>query len=225
DALELIHVEDEQMESYQVARRIGDHVRLGKRYSELAVFYRTNAQSRALETLLIQSSIPYQLIGGTAFYERKEIKDAMAYLRLIVNPKDDAAFARIINVPKRALGDAALELIEIEANRRQCSLIETLDGPDADRFFSDFKPKPKQGLIKFARLMDRLRAMPQYPVADVLRTMLEESGLRQSLEDSGEAERVENLNELVNAAAEFDKENDPANVTVPEGEPPEPGAF
>src|SRR6185295_17671964 len=141
DALELIHVEDEQMESYQVARRIGDHVRTGKRYNDIAVFYRTNAQSRAVETALIQSNIPYQLIGGTAFYERKEIKDAMSYLRLIVNPKDDNAFRRVINTPKRALGDAAVELIEIEANRRQCSLIETLDGSDADAFLSNFKPK------------------------------------------------------------------------------------
>ncbi|HLX60903.1 MAG TPA: UvrD-helicase domain-containing protein [Planctomycetota bacterium] len=225
EALTLIEAEDEQMESYQVAKRIGEHMRFGKRCNDIAVFYRTNAQSRAIETALIQSNIPYQLIGGTAFYERREIKDAMAYLRLIVNPKDDAAFRRVINVPKRALGESAVEQIEIEANRRECSLIETLDGPDAERFIASFKPKPKQGLVQFARLMDQLRAMPTYPVADVLRTMLDESGLHESLEASGEKDRVENLDELVNAAAEFDKENDPANVVVPEGPPPEPGAF
>ncbi len=221
----LLETSDEQMEGYQVARRVADHARAGKRYNDIAIFYRTNAQSRAVETALIQSSIPYQLIGGTAFYERREIKDALAYLRLVVNPKDDAAFRRIINVPKRALGDSAVELIEIEANRTGKSLIETLDGADAEQFIGAFKPRPRQGLIQFARLMDGLRAMPVYPVADVLRAVLEDSGLRQSLDDSGEKERVENLDELVNAAAEFDKENNPANVTVPEGPPPEPGAF
>ncbi len=225
EPITLLQTSDEQMESYQVARRIADHVRGGRTYNDIAVFYRTNAQSRAVETALIQSSIPYQLIGGTAFYERREIKDALAYLRLIVNPKDDAAFRRIVNVPRRALGEAAIELIEIEANRTGKSLLETLDGPDAEQFFGNFKGKARQGLIQFARLMDVLRALPQYPVADVLRGLLEDSGLRQSLEDAGEKERVDNLNELVNAAAEFDRENDPATVVVPEGPPPEPGAF
>jgi len=225
DAITLLETSDEQMESYQVARRISDHVRAGKTYSDIAVFYRTNAQSRAVETALIQSSIPYQLIGGTAFYERREIKDALSYLRLIVNPKDDAAFRRIVNVPRRAVGEAAVELIEIEANRTSRSLLETLDGPGAEDFISTFKGKARQGLIQFARLMDQLRAMPQYPVADTLRTLLEESGLRDSLDGAGEQDRVENLNELVNAAAEFDRENDPKKVTVPDGPPPEPGAF
>ena len=225
DAITLLQTSDEQMESYQVARKISDHVRAGKMYNDIAVFYRTNAQSRAVETALIQSAIPYQLIGGTAFYERREIKDALSYLRLIVNPKDDAAFHRIVNVPRRAVGDAAVEQIEIEANRTGRSLLETLDGPDAEAFISTFKGKAKSGIIQFARLMDTLRAMPQYPVANALRTLLEESGLRDSFEDAGEKERVENLNELVNAAAEFDRENDPEKTRIPEGLPPEPGAF
>ena len=223
DSITLLETSDEQMESYHVARRISEHVRAGKMYNDIAVFYRTNAQSRAVETALIQSSIPYQLIGGTAFYERREIKDALAYLRLIVNPKDDAAFRRIVNIPRRAVGEAAVEQIEIEANRTGKSLLETLDGPDAEAFIGTFKGKAKQGVIQFARLMDKLRSLPQYPVADALRTLLEDSGLRDSL--SSEVERVENLNELVNAAAEFDKENDPTKVTVPDGPPPEPGAY
>ena len=223
DSITLLETSDEQMESYHVARRISEHVRAGKMYNDIAVFYRTNAQSRAVETALIQSSIPYQLIGGTAFYERREIKDALAYLRLVVNPKDDAAFRRIVNIPRRAVGEAAVEQIEIEANRTVKSLLETLDGPDAEAFIGTFKGKAKQGVIQFARLMDTLRSLPQYPVADALRTLLEDSGLRDSL--SSEVERVENLNELVNAAAEFDKENDPTKVTVPDGPPPEPGAY
>ncbi|HYG74044.1 MAG TPA: UvrD-helicase domain-containing protein [Planctomycetota bacterium] len=216
---------DEQLEAYEVARQIEQHIREGRRYNDIAVFYRTNSQSRAIETALIQAAIPYQLVGGTAFYERREIKDALAYLRLMINPKDDVSFRRVINVPKRALGESALEVIEQQAELRRCSLSETLDGPQGEAFVASFKPKPRQGLIQFARLLDTLKAMPSFPVQNVLVTMLDKSGLRESLLEAGETERVENLDELVNAAAEFDRENDPNNARLPDGPPPEPGAF
>ena len=216
---------DEELEAYQIARSIERHVREGRRYSELAVFYRTNSQSRPIEEALVQATIPYQLVGGTAFYERREIKDALAYLRLVVNPRDDVSFRRVVNVPKRALGDSAVELIEQEAARRQCGLLETLDGPDVDHFLLLFKPRARQGLIQFARLIDKLRSMPQYPVAPVLQTMLEKSGMTAALIDAGETERLENLEQLLNAAAKFDTEYDPAKFTAPGGPPPEPGAF
>src|SRR4029077_20874113 len=103
---------DEAAEAIHVAMTIDKHVRTGKRYRDFAIFYRTNSQSRALEEKLNQSAIPNQIVGGTAFYERREIKDALAYLRLIVNPKDDVAFRRIVNVPRRAVGDSAQEIIE-----------------------------------------------------------------------------------------------------------------
>ena len=224
----LIDTPDEQMESGAVAREIAEHVRRGKQYSELAVFYRTNAQSRALEKALREAFIPYQLIGGTAFYERREVKDAMSYLRLVVNPKDDAAFRRIINVPRRALGDSAVEKVEIEANRRQCSLLETLDGTDTDAFLSaNFKGKAKSGLIQFSRAMDKLRAMPVFPVANVVKAALELTGLRSALVEAGEDERVGNVDELVNAAVEFDRKYEAhAEAAPPVDElPPEPGAF
>ncbi len=216
---------DEQLEAYQIARTIERHVREGRRYNEIAVFYRTNSQSRPIEEALVQATMPYQLIGGTAFYERKEIKDALAYLRLVVNPRDDVSFRRVVNVPKRSLGDSAVEIIEQEAARRACGLLETLDGPDVDQFLSLFKPKAKQGLIQFARLIDTLRAMPQFPVTSVLDKMLEKSGMRAALSDAGETERLENLEQLVNAAAKFDEEYDPAKTKLPDGPPPEPGAY
>ena len=216
---------DEELESYHIARAIERHVREGRRYNEIAVFYRTNSQSRPIEEALVQATIPYQLIGGTAFYERREIKDALAYLRLVVNPRDDVSFRRVVNVPKRAMGDSAVEIIEQEAARRGCALVETLDGPDADRFLSIFKPKARQGLIQFARLIETLRAMPPYPVTDVLDKMLEKSGMRAALSDAGETERLENLEQLINAAAKFDEEYDPAKTKLPEGPPPEPGAY
>jgi len=216
---------DEQLEGYEVARQIEAHVRQGRRYNDFAVFYRTNSQSRAVETAFIQANIPYQLVGGTAFYERREIKDALAFLRLMVNPKNDVSFRRVINVPKRALGESAVELIEQQAELRHCSLLEALDGNEGEAFISSLKPKPRQGVIQFARLLDALKAMPHFPVENLLLAMLEKSGLKESLLEAGETERVENLAQLVNAAAEFDKENDPATVRAPEGPPPEPGAY
>lgn len=221
---------DEQLEAFEVAKQIERHVREGQRYNDLAVFYRTNAQSRAIETALIQSAIPYQLVGGTAFYDRKEVKDALSYLRLVVNPQDDVAFRRILNVPKRGLGDSALELIEQRAAKTGQTLFETLNGPEGEKFVNSFKPKPRQGLIQFARLIDELRAMPSFPVENLMAAMLDRSGMQDGLLESGELERIENLNELINAAAEFDKDNTPDLVGtggsgIPDGPPPEPGAF
>src|SRR6185295_2294817 len=131
----------------------------------------------------------------------------------------------VINVPRRGLGDSAVELIEIEANRIGKSLLETLDGPDAERFIGQFKAKPRQGLVQFARTMNTIRNMPQFPVAEVMREMLERSGLLAALIDADEKDRVENLEQLVNAAAAFDRDHDPENIVVPAGPPPEPGAF
>src|SRR5262249_52740855 len=112
DRIIFIQAADEELEAYHLAQAIGAHVREGRRYNDIAVFYRTNSQSRPIEEALVQATIPYQLVGGTAFYERKEIKDALAYLRLIVNPRDDVSLRRIINVPRRSLGDSAVEIIE-----------------------------------------------------------------------------------------------------------------
>jgi DNA helicase-2/ATP-dependent DNA helicase PcrA len=213
----------EETESIFVAGRIDKHVRAGARYSDCAVFYRTNSQSRPLEEALMQANIPYQIVGGTAFYERREVKDALAYLRLTVNPSDDAAFRRVINVPKRALGDTAMEMLEKEAKRRNCALLATLDGQAGEAFIGQFKPKPRQGLIQFARLIDTLRAMPAFPVTDILLKLLDKSGLKASLLEAGEQERLDNLNALVNAAANFDAEHDPAQKKAPDGPPSEPG--
>ena len=220
-----VQAADEELEAYHIAQAAAVHVREGLRYNDIAVFYRTNAQSRPIEEALVQATIPYQLVGGTAFYERKEIKDALAYLRLVVNSRDDVSFRRVVNVPRRALGDSAVEIIEQEAARRSCGLLGTLDGPDADKFLDLFKPKAKQGLIQFVRTIDALRAMPQYPVAHVLEAMLKKSGLVAALKEAGEDERLENLEQLLNAAAKFDVEYDPKKAQLPAEPPPEPGAY
>jgi len=216
-------VSTEEHESEEIARTISALVRDGRRYRDIAIFYRTNSQSRPLENALRNQFIPYQIVGGTAFYERREVKDALSYLRLIVNPKDDTALRRIINVPRRGLGDSALELMEAEARRRNVSLLETLDGAEGEDFIASFKPRQRQALIKFARLFDKLRAMPPTPVMPIVRTMLDESGLRAALIDEGELERIDNVDELLNAASVYDDKA--ADSALPDGPPPEPGAY
>jgi len=216
---------DEQLEAYEISRAAERHVREGRTYKDIAVFYRTNAQSRAIEDALRNAMIPYQIIGGTAFYERREVKDALSYLRLIVNPHDDVAFRRVLNVPRRALGESSLEMIEQQAERHGTSLIGTMDGEHCEEFFASFKPKARQGLIQFIRLFDSLRTMPVFPVAPIVQKMLEKSGLREALVEAGETERVENIDELVNAAAIYDEQKALAVAGLPDAPPPEPGAY
>ncbi|MBI3831334.1 MAG: UvrD-helicase domain-containing protein [Planctomycetes bacterium] len=212
---------DQELEAHEVAAEIQRLAQSGRGYGEIAVFYRTNAQSRPFEQALIQTAVPYQLIGGTPFYERREVKDALAYLRLIVNPKDDVSFARIINVPRRGIGPSTLDLLAKKAGGLKCSMLEVLDKPDwMER---ELKPKARKDLYAFAKIMDKLRALPAYPVVDAAVKVLKESGLQDALREANETERLENLEQLVTAAAAYDADNKPG--AVPDGPPPEPGAF
>lgn len=213
-------VGDAELEAYEVVKRIGALEKGGRRHSEVAIFYRTNAQSRPFETALIQAAIPYQLIGGTPFYERREVKDVLAYLRLIVNPKDDVSFTRVINTPRRGIGDKTVDLIAQHAARLGCSMLEALDHEDWMR--SELKPKARKDLFAFARLMDGLRALPRHPVRDVTIRVVEDSGLKTALEQAGEDERIENVEQLVNAAAQYDTDHPLPDENA---EPDEPGAL
>jgi DNA helicase-2/ATP-dependent DNA helicase PcrA len=214
--------ERKDSEPVEVATQVKRQADDGRSYREIAVFYRTNAQSRALETAFIRAGIPYQLVGGTPFYERREVKDALAYLRLIVNPADDVSFARIVNVPRRGLGDATLDPLAKEAARRNGPLFDVLaDGKWLER---EIKPKPRAELVRFAGLITGWRGPPAGPVRPLVVRVLEESGLLGWLKGAGEDERSENLEQLVNAAAEYDER---CTVNSPRaGEPPpEPGAY
>ncbi|MCZ7647228.1 MAG: UvrD-helicase domain-containing protein [Planctomycetota bacterium] len=212
-------VADGELEAHEVVRQVGRLEREGRRYSEMAVFYRTNAQSRAFEDRLIHEGIPYQLVGGTPFYERKEVKDALAYLRLMANPKDDVSFARVINTPRRGIGDKTVDLVAKHAGRLGCSMLEALDR--TEWMEAELKPKALKDLYAFARTMDALRQMPAYPVREALLRVLEATGLQTSLEQAEEDERVQNLEQLVSAAAVYDEEN---RILDEAGAPDEPGA-
>ncbi|MDT0165673.1 DNA helicase PcrA [Actinotalea sp. AC32] len=184
--------------------RLGDAE--GVRPGDVAVFYRTNAQSRALEEVLIRVGLPYKVVGGTRFYERKEIKDAVAYLRAIANPDDDVNLRRVLNVPKRGLGDRSEAMLAAFAERERISFGAALDRADEA---PGVGTRALTGLRAFAELMAGLRSLAATAgPAEVLGAVLDRTGYLTELrasEDPQDATRVENLAELHAVASEFEQ--------------------
>jgi DNA helicase-2/ATP-dependent DNA helicase PcrA len=172
---------------------------------DMAVFYRTNAQSRALEDVLVREGVPYQVVGGVRFYERAEIKDAMAYLAVISNPNDAGALERIINVPKRGLGSTSVARLQDHARRNGISLYEALAEADA----VDLTGAAKKACQALHNLFEGWRvAAREVSPTELIGAVLDESGYRAELEAENtiEAEsRLENLEELMNAAREYER--------------------
>ncbi len=127
----IYEADSEHEEGYFIAGEINKSVNAGRAYGDHAILYRTNAQSRVIEEILIKSDIPYQIVGGIKFYDRKEIKDILAYLRLVSNPDDDISLSRIVNVPKRGIGEATVEKLADLAGKRGVSIFALLDDLDA----------------------------------------------------------------------------------------------
>ena len=179
----------------------------GIAYRDIAVMYRTNSQTRALEDIFIRSALPYRVVGGTKFYERQEIKDAMAYLVAIANTRDDLATRRILNVPKRGIGDASETQIAGFAQRNDLSVRQVLSHVAE----LGFGPKITGAITTLAALLDELEAMIEdQPVDVILRAVLERTGYIESLRNSRDPQdeaRVENLEELVSVAREFQRNN------------------
>ncbi|CAH2212043.1 DNA helicase PcrA [Tepidibacter aestuarii] len=177
----------------------------GIEYRECAILYRTNAQSRALEEALIKQNIKYKIFGGIKFYERKEIKDLIAYLRIIQNPVDDISLKRIINVPKRGIGLRTLEKIEDVALLKKESMYLSLY--DADNI--DVSTRVKSKLREFTTLISSLSAMKDvYSVTKLIEKVLENTGYIKELEKDDSIEnqtRIENLKEFLSVAMEFEK--------------------
>ncbi len=202
DPPEIYRAWDEHEEANFVAqtiRRLRDE---GAQYADVAVFYRTNAQSRVLEDALRRAGIPYVLVGAVRFYERKEIKDVLAYVRLVINPSDDVAFRRAVAAPSRGIGRTSLVRLEPEAARGQRSLLEQCAMVPAD-----VTGKPRRALEEFrsliAALADKRAGMP---VPAFIDEVLSASGYREAFrqERSAEAEgRLENLEELISAAEDY----------------------
>jgi DNA helicase-2/ATP-dependent DNA helicase PcrA len=206
---EKIHVaelEDEHAEARFVAGEIEELLdQQGMSRDEIAVFYRTNAHSRVLEDILVRYELPYQVIGGTKFYERAEIKDAVAYLQLLVNPADEVSFSRVVNSPRRGVGDTSQGHLRAHANTTGRTIWEIALEPEA---VPGLGAAAIRSISRFTELIEELRAeFEAGPVADLLGALLERSGYLDALraERTIEAEgRIENLEELVGVAAEFD---------------------
>ncbi|MGV8965731.1 MAG: DNA helicase PcrA [Cellulomonas sp.] len=184
--------------------RLGDSD--GVRPGDVAVFYRANAQSRALEEVLIRVGLPYKVVGGTRFYERREVKDAVAYLRAIANPDDDVNLRRILNVPKRGLGDRSEAMVQAFAERERISFGAGLDRVDE---VPGLATRAVTGLRAFATMMSDLRALAGTGAgpAEVLGAVLDRTGYLAELrasDDPQDAARVENLSELHAVATEFE---------------------
>ncbi|HEX8007508.1 MAG TPA: DNA helicase PcrA [Trebonia sp.] len=173
---------------------------------QVAVFYRTNAQSRVFEEVFIRVGLPYRVVGGVRFYERREVRDLLAYLRLIANPADEVSLRRVLNVPKRGIGDRAEEYVAAYAARMRISFAEALRTPGE---VPGLAARSAAAIAGFNALIDDLReqAAAGGPVAELVEAVLDRTGYQTSLEtspDLQDATRVENLQEMVSVAREFD---------------------
>ncbi len=204
--------DSEHDEGYFVAREIGKNRRNGLKYGDQAILYRTNAQSRVIEEILIKSDIPYQIVGGIRFYDRKEIKDILAYLRLISNPDDDVSLARVINVPKRGIGATTLERLEVAASERQISMFALLGREES----ADVGGRAAGALAEFRQLLDNLGSMAEYlSVTELTEKMLEMTQYRMDLIREGTIEaksRLENIEEFLSVTQDFEKRNEDASL-------------
>jgi ATP-dependent DNA helicase UvrD/PcrA len=203
EPVRVIEVEDEHAEARFVAAEVASLIDEGFAGSEIAVFYRTNAQSRVLEDVLVRQEISYQVIGGPKFYERAEIKDAIAYLQVIDNAYDAVSLTRIANRPRRGIGDASLARLQTFADSQGISLWEALERPEE----AGCGGAPLKAIERFRTLMQSSMAGAlELAVPEVLERVLERSGYLEALEAERTVEahgRIENLFELVGVAREY----------------------
>ncbi len=175
---------------------------------DIAILYRTNAQSRAIEDTLMKSNISYQMVGGTKFYERKEIKDMVAYLRLITNPNDDLSFERVVNEPKRGIGKTSIDRLRAYAAEHDISFYQAVKEVD----FTGVSKRAAIALAEFGQLITSLTQQQEFLTAtDMVETVLERTGYEQMLKNERTIEsqsRLENLEEFMTVTQDFEKTNE-----------------
>jgi DNA helicase II / ATP-dependent DNA helicase PcrA len=174
---------------------------------QVAVFYRTNAQSRVFEEVFIRAGLPYKVVGGVRFYERREIRDLLGYLRLVANPGDEVSLRRVLNVPKRGIGDRAQEYVAAFAARQKISFAAALARPQD---VPGLATRSVKAIEAFNELITGLRALAAGPAGDLAEAVLDRTGYVAELRDSSDLQdesRIENLTELVSVAREFDARN------------------
>lgn len=200
--------ESEHDEAYFVVQTIKQQLATYKSYDKFAILYRTNAQSRVIEEVLIKSNIPYTIVGGTKFYDRKEIKDILAYLRVISNPDDDISLARIINVPKRNIGDTTVEKLQAYAAAHDMSLF----GAIQEVAYMGLPARTTNAIGAFGDLISNLMQMTDYlSVTELVEEVLKRTGYRQSLQEEKTLEaqaRLENIEEFLSVTQEFERKSE-----------------
>jgi len=220
--------EDERDEGARIASELYAENARGTAYSEMAVFYRANAQSRALEDALRARRVPYRVVRGRSFYDRAEVKDIAAYLRLCVNPRSDGDLLRVINTPPRGIGDTTVEHLRASANRQGLSIWEALSSSDPE-----MPSNARAKVAPFKALIDQLRkgVAQDAGAAHAIERVIDQTGYADRLRLEGEEgeDRLENLLELVGAAREFDRawagelkqplDSEPAPAASPEPKP------
>jgi DNA helicase-2/ATP-dependent DNA helicase PcrA len=212
EPVRVVEVEDEHAEARFVAAEIASLIDGGLSASEIAVFYRTNAQSRVLEDVLVRQDVPYQVIGGPRFYERAEIRDATAYLNVLSNPSDAGSLLRIANRPRRGIGDTSLQRLVAHAEATGRTLFEAMADPEA----AGVAAASARAVRSFRSTMDSLLAAAQeLPVDELVERVLERTGTLEALEAERTIEargRIENLQELVGVAREYRQQAEDATL-------------
>ncbi|MFC7786084.1 MULTISPECIES: DNA helicase PcrA [unclassified Rossellomorea] len=215
EKISYFRADTEQTEAQFVTGKIKEMMESGKRkYSDFAILYRTNAQSRVMEEVLLKSNIEYSIVGGIKFYDRKEIKDILAYLRLISNPDDDISLIRVINVPKRGVGATSVDKIARYAQDHDISMFRALEEAD----FIGLSPKITKAVIEFKEMVKGYTAMQEYlSVTELVEEILEKSGYIEMLkaEKSIESQsRLENLDEFLSVTKSFEQSNDDKSLVA-----------
>ena len=203
---------NEYDEARYIARQIKKHFDEQGSFSDCAILYRTNAQSRVIEEMLMRESVPYKVLSGLRFYDRKEIKDIIAYLRVVYNPNDDVSLARIINEPKRKIGNATLEKARNIARKKETSLYDVISHADD---YPEFKTAIKK-LLGFSEIIKSLiKLKDTVTIEDLTGRILNDTGYMPALvmEDTTESKtRIENLGEFISVITEFEKNEETGNT-------------
>jgi len=213
DAITYYRADDEKDEAVYIARRIAEATAAGRKYSDFAVLYRTNAQSRTIEEALLKSNIPYAMVGGTKFYSRKEIRDLIAYLNIVANSVDNISFERIVNEPKRGVGEGTLDKLRNFATQQGKSLVESL----LDVPLSPIGGKAAASLYELGLQLDILsQSLDSLSVTEVVEEILAKTGYISHLVQQNNLEsstRIENIDEFKSVTQDFDKKTLEADDT------------
>lgn len=214
EKIQAFQASDERDEGRWIAGEIEKLHAKGTSYDDIAVFYRTNAQSRILEDMFLRAGVPYKIVGGTRFFDRAEIRDVMAYLKMIVNPADEMSVKRVINTPRRGIGSTSIQKIERLARDNRCSFFQACEIATAETGM--FSAKVRNGLSSFVSLVREGRRMDG-ELKDVVEMIVDKTGLLQAFRAEGTMEsesRAENIQEFLGVAAEFEETHEDIEGTL-----------